>query len=173
MKHILITGATGQLGTELTPAELAAAIRRHIPDFRIDYRIDPLRQAIADSWPRRLDDSAARRDWGWAPRYDLAATVEEMLARLHQLAARFRQGLSRAGFEVPAGDHPIVPLMIRDSARTAALVEHLMARDILVTGLNYPAVPRGDEEIRFQSAAGHTEEDLDYVLGVLAEFSGG
>jgi len=65
-----------------TPAELATAIRRHIPEFRIDYRIDPLRQAIADSWPRRLDDSAARRDWGWAPRYDLAATVGEMLARL-------------------------------------------------------------------------------------------
>jgi len=96
----------------------------------------------------------------------------QLLARLHHLAGRFRQELSRAGFEVLAGDHPIVPLMVRDTARTAALVEYLFTRDILVTGLNYPVVPRGDEEIRFQIAAGHTEEDLGYVLGVLDEFSG-
>ena len=50
----------------ITPAELAQAIRRHVPEFVIDYRIDPVRQAIADSWPRSLDDSAARAQWGWA-----------------------------------------------------------------------------------------------------------
>jgi nucleoside-diphosphate-sugar epimerase len=67
-----------------TPAELAAAIRRHLPDFTIEYAVDPVRQAIADSWPHRLDDSAARADWGWQPVYDLAATVADMLARLAQ-----------------------------------------------------------------------------------------
>ena len=66
----------------ITPAELATAIRCHIPDFRIDYRIDPVRQAIADSWPHRLDDGVARRDWGWLPAYDLAAMTGEMLACL-------------------------------------------------------------------------------------------
>jgi nucleoside-diphosphate-sugar epimerase len=66
----------------LTPAELAAAIRKHIPDFEIDYRVDPIRQSIADSWPDRLDDRAARHDWGWSPRFDLARMTGEMLAKL-------------------------------------------------------------------------------------------
>ena len=66
----------------VTPAELAAEIRKHIPGFAIDYEVDPVRQAIADSWPRSLDDSAAREEWGFAPRFDLAAMTADMLARL-------------------------------------------------------------------------------------------
>ncbi len=69
-------------GMNFTPEELAAAIRVHIPDFRIDYQIDPVRQAIADSWPNSLDDGAARAEWDWSPRYDLAAMVEDMLRNL-------------------------------------------------------------------------------------------
>jgi nucleoside-diphosphate-sugar epimerase len=65
-----------------TPEELAAEIRRHLPHFRIEYDIDPVRQRIADSWPESLDDSAARAEWGWRPRYDLAAMVDEMLREL-------------------------------------------------------------------------------------------
>lgn len=65
-----------------TPEELAAAIRRHIPEFSIDYQVDPVRQAIADTWPNSLDDSAAREEWGWAPSYDLDAMVEDMLQNL-------------------------------------------------------------------------------------------
>jgi nucleoside-diphosphate-sugar epimerase len=65
-----------------TPEELATEIRKHIPDFLLDYRIDPVRQAIADSWPRSLDDSAARREWGWQPQFDLSAMVGEMLVNL-------------------------------------------------------------------------------------------
>jgi nucleoside-diphosphate-sugar epimerase len=65
-----------------SPDELATAIRSHLPDFRIDYEIDPVRQAIADSWPRTVDDSAASKEWGWAPRYDLAAMVSDMLEKL-------------------------------------------------------------------------------------------
>ena len=65
-----------------TPAELAAAIRKHIADFEISYEVDPVRQAIADSWPDRLDDSAARSQWDWSPRYDLAGMTEDMLAKL-------------------------------------------------------------------------------------------
>jgi nucleoside-diphosphate-sugar epimerase len=65
-----------------TPAELAAEIRKHIPDFVIEYRVDPVRQAIAESWPRSMDDSAAREDWGWCPQYTLSEMVEDMLARL-------------------------------------------------------------------------------------------
>jgi nucleoside-diphosphate-sugar epimerase len=73
-----------------TPEELAAEIRRHIPDFRLDYQIDPVRQAIADSWPNSLDDSAARTEWGWSPDYDLPAMVRDMLDNL-------RIKLKRAG----------------------------------------------------------------------------
>ncbi len=61
--------------------ELAAEIRKHIPDFVCEYRPD-FRQQIADSWPRTIDDSAARQEWGWSPQYDLPAMVEDMLAKL-------------------------------------------------------------------------------------------
>jgi nucleoside-diphosphate-sugar epimerase len=67
---------------QFTPAVLADAIRSHVPDFSIDYDVDPVRQRIADSWPRRLDDSAAREEWGWAPRYDMAQMTADMLAHL-------------------------------------------------------------------------------------------
>jgi nucleoside-diphosphate-sugar epimerase len=66
----------------ITPAELAAEIRTHMPIFALDYRIDPMRQSIADSWPHSLDTSAAREDWGFTPQFDLAAMTADMLARL-------------------------------------------------------------------------------------------
>jgi nucleoside-diphosphate-sugar epimerase len=65
-----------------TPEELAAAIRKHIPAFEIRYEIDPVRQGIADSWPNSLDCSAARAEWGFAPRYGLGDMVEDMLTKL-------------------------------------------------------------------------------------------
>ncbi len=66
----------------LTPERLAAEIRRHLPDFAIDYEVDPVRQAIADSWPRSIDDDAARAEWGWTPAFDLASMTKDMLDRL-------------------------------------------------------------------------------------------
>jgi len=65
-----------------TPEDLAESIRAHIPEFVIDYEVDPVRQAIADSWPQSIDDSAARSEWGWQPQYDLAAMTEDMLDKL-------------------------------------------------------------------------------------------
>ena len=69
---------------QFTPETLAAAIRKHIPDFTIDYDVDPLRQGIAESWPKRLDDTAAREEWDWQPDYDLDAMVEDMLLNLRK-----------------------------------------------------------------------------------------
>jgi nucleoside-diphosphate-sugar epimerase len=66
----------------VTPQELARAIAQRIPDFTISYAIDPVRQAIADSWPRHMDDRAAREEWGWQSRFDLAGMVNDMLDTL-------------------------------------------------------------------------------------------
>jgi nucleoside-diphosphate-sugar epimerase len=64
------------------PAELAEEIGKHIPGFVIDYEVDPVRQAIADSWPASVDDSAARSEWDWKPLYDLDAMTRDMLEHL-------------------------------------------------------------------------------------------
>ncbi|MDO8339793.1 MAG: NAD-dependent epimerase/dehydratase family protein [Candidatus Burarchaeum sp.] len=61
-----------------SPAELAATIQEELPDFTIDYKPD-FRQAIADSWPRSIDDACARREWGWKPDYTLKAMVKDMI----------------------------------------------------------------------------------------------
>jgi glycine C-acetyltransferase len=91
-----------------------------------------------------------------------------LLDRLRSLTRRFEKGLVDQGFEIIPGEHPVVPLMVRDTARTRALVAHLRDNGVLATGLAFPVVPRGDEEIRFQINADHTEADVDFVLEVLA-----
>jgi len=67
--------------------ELAAEIKKHIPEFVCEYKPD-FRQEIADSWPRTIDDSAAREEWGWEPSYDLAAMTADMLEKLESRMAR-------------------------------------------------------------------------------------
>ena len=69
-----------------TPEELARSIQRHLPGFTMRYEADPVRQAIADSWPQSSDDSAARTEWGWRPEYDLDRLSADMLHRLRPLA---------------------------------------------------------------------------------------
>ncbi len=73
----------------ITPAQLAAEIQRHIPEFTISYHVDPLRQAIADSWPRHMDDHCAVEEWGWQAEYDLSAMVEEMLEKLADKLSKY------------------------------------------------------------------------------------
>jgi len=68
-----------------SPSEIAAEIKKHIPDFTIQYKPD-YRQAIADSWPRSIDDSVARNDWGWKEEFDLAAMTNDMLENLEPRA---------------------------------------------------------------------------------------
>jgi glycine C-acetyltransferase len=95
-----------------------------------------------------------------------------LLAHLSAMTARFKAGLMRLGLETLPGEHPVVPLMLRDTARTSAVVAHLRSHGILATGLNYPVVPKGEEEIRFQISADHTPADIDEVLEALRSFPG-
>jgi glycine C-acetyltransferase len=95
-----------------------------------------------------------------------------LLDHLAAMTRRFRGGLVRLGFETLQGSHPVVPLLVRDTPRTLALVRHLQKHGILATGLSFPVVPKGDETIRFQVSADHTAPDIDFVLDVLAGFKG-
>ncbi len=99
-----------------------------------------------------------------------SAEGEKLLSHLRNLAEKLRDGLKKQGFDTIDGEHPIVPILIRDTKKTSALVDHLFKNNILVTGLNYPVVPKSEEEIRLQVAANHTDKDIDYILSVLEKF---
>lgn len=73
-------------GVSFTPETLAAEIRKHIPDFKISYAENDPRQAIANSWPKSIDDSQAQKDWNWKLEYDLAKMTEDMLKNLKKTA---------------------------------------------------------------------------------------
>ncbi len=76
-------------GMSFTPEELTAAIRRHLPDFEVHYEPD-FRQAIAETWPQSIDDSLARKDWNWKPRYDLDSMTQDMIQHLQ---LKYHQGV--------------------------------------------------------------------------------
>ncbi|MFN3284185.1 MAG: aminotransferase class I/II-fold pyridoxal phosphate-dependent enzyme, partial [Pseudothermotoga sp.] len=95
---------------------------------------------------------------------------KERLKYLRQLTKRFREGLVKIGYETIMSDHPIVPLLVRDTKKTADMVQYLIENGILATGLNFPVVPKGDETIRFQINADHTVSDIDFVLKVLENY---
>jgi glycine C-acetyltransferase len=93
---------------------------------------------------------------------------KELLLRLRSRTGQFREGLAALGLESIPGPHPVVPLMVRDTGATRRLVERLYEGGVLAVGLTFPVVPEGDETIRFQVNACHTEHDIEQVLGLLA-----
>ncbi|MBU0757128.1 MAG: aminotransferase class I/II-fold pyridoxal phosphate-dependent enzyme [Nanoarchaeota archaeon] len=88
-------------------------------------------------------------------------------ARLNAL--RFRKGIEALGYDTIPGIHPIVPVVLRDTDKVNKTVKHLYDKGILATGIIYPVVPKGDETIRMQLSASHTDRDIDYVLSVFKE----
>jgi glycine C-acetyltransferase len=111
---------------------------------------------------------------------DCAAAIEsinicdsdEGRTRLKNLSARiaqFRQGLADLGLESIEGPHPVVPILVRDTAKTHKLVKALYEKGILVVGLTFPVVPKGSETIRVQINAGLTESDIAYALSSIKE----
>jgi glycine C-acetyltransferase len=97
-------------------------------------------------------------------------TGRQLLKNLQGMISYFRKSLGDIGYETIEGEHPVVPLMIRDTRKTVQLVNYLKNKCILSTGIYYPIVPKGDEEIRFQICADHTKADIDYVLNTLKEY---
>jgi glycine C-acetyltransferase len=135
---------------------LVDSSRERSPFYVYSNPITPAEAAAASAALRLLDGPRGR----------------DQLARLRERTRRFRAGLVRLGYETVPGEHPVVPLLVRDSSRTRALVRHLREHGILATGLAHPVVPRGDEEVRFQLSAEHTEADVDQVLRALESFPG-
>jgi glycine C-acetyltransferase len=97
---------------------------------------------------------------------------KSILAHLRAVTKRFEDGIVKLGHETIPGEHPVTPLVLHDTARTKALVAYLLDHGVLATGMTYPVVPRGAEEIRFQINADHTEADIDEVLNIIAGFRG-
>ena len=85
VERIKECGSYNLAGLSFNPEEIAAEVKRHFPDFKMAYAPDE-RQAYADSWPRSIDDSAARKDWGWKPKYDLRTMVDDMVVHLRERA---------------------------------------------------------------------------------------
>ena len=70
------------------PEEIAASIRKYIPDFELEYDVDPVRQGIANSWPNSIDATCAKEEWNFSPNYDLDKMTREMLV---QLSKKFKE----------------------------------------------------------------------------------
>ncbi len=138
-----------------------------------DTIVEAIRQK-ADTYiytnPLSVADCAAA-----AKALDICDSTEgrQLLATLKKRTAQFRQGLDTLGFESIPGPHPVVPLMVRDTVRTHDMVRFLFDNGILVVGLTFPVVPKGDETIRVQINAAHTKSDIEYVLNTLDRFKQG
>ena len=86
-KSISVRTSYNISGMSFSPREIAKEIQNHIEGFSISYQPD-YRQSIADSWPQSIDDSIARRDWKWVPKYDLATMTTDMFVNLEQLSSK-------------------------------------------------------------------------------------
>ncbi|HQU71344.1 MAG TPA: aminotransferase class I/II-fold pyridoxal phosphate-dependent enzyme [Calditrichia bacterium] len=94
----------------------------------------------------------------------------ERLAHLKARTEQFRRGVEALGMESIPGPHPVVPVLVRDTARTRQFVQYLFENGVLVVGLTFPVVPKGDETMRFQINAAHTESDIAAVLEIMGKF---
>ncbi|HTV50572.1 MAG TPA: glycine C-acetyltransferase [Steroidobacteraceae bacterium] len=99
---------------------------------------------------------------------DLIENEPELRARLARNTARFRAGLSRAGFKLRPGEHPIIPVMLGEATLAARMAERLLDHGVYVIGFSYPVVPKGQARIRTQISAALTEEQLDRAIEAFA-----
>jgi len=100
---------------------------------------------------------------------DLAKTGHELRTRLFENAARFREGMSAAGFMLPDGEHPIIPVMLGDANIAQEMAAQLLDEGIYVTGFFFPVVPKGKARIRTQMSAAHTPAHIDRAIAAFTK----
>ena len=99
---------------------------------------------------------------------DILSASTELRDRLHANTQRFRTGMAQRGFDVPPGDHPIVPIVLGDAALAARMASLMLEEGIYVIGFSYPVVPEGKARIRVQISAAHRPEDIDTAIDAFA-----
>ncbi len=170
-------GETGRGTAEFTGAQPDAIVGTFGKAFGVNGGFIAASEAAIEAVRQRADTYIYTNPLGVA---DCAAAIKaldlcdspegsERLKRLKDRIKQFREGIDSLGLESIPGPHAIVPMMVRDTAKTHRIVKSLFDRGILVIGLTFPVVPRGDETIRFQLNADHTKADVDDVLRALSE----
>ncbi len=99
---------------------------------------------------------------------DILSESTELRDRLEGNAKRFRAGMRERGFDIPEGDHPIVPIMLGDAALATRMANMMLDEGVYVIGFSYPVVPKGKARIRVQLSAAHTPEDIDFAMDAFA-----
>ena len=100
---------------------------------------------------------------------DILSESTELRDRLEANTKYFRAGMAARGFDIPPGDHPIVPIMLGEATLATRMAEMLLAEGIYVIGFSYPVVPKGKARIRVQISAAHTQADMDQALDAFAK----
>ena len=100
---------------------------------------------------------------------DLLQASSELRQRLARNASRFREAMTRAGFELAGSGHPIIPVMLGDAALATEMAQRLLARGIYVIGFSYPVVPMGKARIRTQMSAAHDDDHIDRAVAAFVE----
>ena len=100
---------------------------------------------------------------------EMLATSTHLTDKLRVNTSYFREKMGRLGFEIVAGEHPIVPIMLGDAALAQKMAEILLEKGVYVIGFSYPVVPKGAARIRTQISAAHTKQDLDFAVEKFAE----
>jgi glycine C-acetyltransferase len=173
-------GKTGRGTAEFTGAQPDVTVGTFGKAFGVNGGFVGASESVVEAIRQKADTYIYTNPLGVA---DCAAAIKaldicdspEGLARLRNLNERvrqFREGIDSLDLESIPGPHAIVPLMVRETAKTHRIVETLFDKGVLVVGLTFPVVPRGDETIRFQLNADHTKADVEYVLDVLSAFKG-
>lgn len=101
--------------------------------------------------------------------FDLLTETTELRDKLEWNTKYFRENMTKAGFEIKPGEHPIVPIMLGDAKLANDMARELLAEGIYVIGFSYPVVPRGEARIRVQLSAGHNKEHLDRAIEAFAK----
>jgi glycine C-acetyltransferase len=100
---------------------------------------------------------------------DLLSETTELRDKLEDNTTYFREQMSKAGFDIKEGSHPIVPIMLYDAKRAQKYAERLLEKGIYVIGFYYPVVPKGQARIRVQLSAAHEKEHLDQAIKAFTE----